>query len=99
MARRSTMVVRCIAVAALALAGCTFDPPPQPRSADGCVIGGCSGELCADQSLVSPCIWRDAYACYRQASCERQSDGACGWTPTRELTACLAEHGGTASQP
>jgi hypothetical protein len=32
------------------------------------------------------------YACYRDAACERQPDGACGWTPTAELGACLASH-------
>lgn len=53
---------------------------------------GCSGELCAGQPQVTPCIWRDAYACYRDAVCDRQPDGACGWTPTSELGACLASH-------
>jgi hypothetical protein len=76
----------------IALVGCMFDAPPRPRVEDACVIGGCSGELCADQPLVSPCIWQDSYVCYRDATCARQSDGACGWTQTAELTACLASH-------
>jgi hypothetical protein len=77
---------------ACAFAGCMFDAPPHPRVEDACVVGGCSGELCADQPLVSPCIWHDAYVCYRDATCARQADGACGWTPTTELNACLASH-------
>jgi hypothetical protein len=76
----------------VALVGCTFDAPPRARTEDACVIGGCAGELCADESLVSPCIWHDAYVCYRDALCARQADGACGWTPSDELTACLASH-------
>ena len=77
---------------AVALAGCMFDAPPHPRVEDACVVGGCSGELCGDQPQVSPCIWHDAFVCYRDATCARQADGACGWTQTAELTACLASH-------
>jgi eight-cysteine-cluster-containing protein len=88
---RSTRLWPALATA-VALVGCTFDAPPRARADDSCVIGGCAGELCADEPLVSPCIWRDAYVCYRDAVCTRQVDGACGWTPTDELTACLASH-------
>lgn len=61
-------------------------------SAADCVVGGCSGQLCheASDSGGSTCEWRDEYACYRAAECRRQADGACGWTPTAELAACLA---------
>jgi hypothetical protein len=59
----------------------------------GCMVGGCSAELCSDHpDMVSPCIWRDAYVCFRDATCARQPSGACGWTPTPELGACLAAH-------
>lgn len=57
-----------------------------------CQVGGCSHELCVDASapgVVSPCIWRDEYACYEDATCEPQSDGRCGWTPSDELRACI----------
>lgn len=58
-----------------------------------CYVGGCSGQICSDQEgVISTCEWRDEYACYQTASCERQPDGQCGWTPTEELNACLAEH-------
>jgi hypothetical protein len=76
-----------------ALAGCTFDPPTRARAEDGCHIGGCGAEVCSDQEgVVSPCIWYDALVCYRDATCARQPGGACGWTPTPELNACLASH-------
>lgn len=65
---------------------CPPPPPPGP-----CFVGGCSGQLCTDrEGGISTCEFRPEYACYRGATCERQPSGACGWTPTPELTACLA---------
>ena len=62
-------------------------PVPQAK----CYIGGCSSQLCTDSpDAVSTCEYRAEYACYRSASCKRQADGRCGWTPTAQLTACLA---------
>ena len=58
-----------------------------------CYVGGCSGQICSDQEgVISTCEWREEYACYQSATCERQPDGQCGWTPTPELEACLAEN-------
>jgi eight-cysteine-cluster-containing protein len=57
-----------------------------------CVVGGCSGQICADEPMFSTCEWRDEYACYADASCERQSDGRCGWTPSGDLAKCLRDH-------
>ncbi|MDH5671475.1 MAG: tail fiber domain-containing protein [Myxococcales bacterium] len=57
---------------------------------DACQPGGCSGQLCTDQAdIASDCEWREEYACYATATCERQSDGNCGWTQTAELTQCI----------
>jgi hypothetical protein len=59
---------------------------------DGCYIGGCSRELCTDQpNRVSGCIWRESFACYPTATCERQSSGQCGWTMDDELEQCIAD--------
>ncbi len=55
----------------------------------GCVITGCSSHICAEEDQVTTCEYREEYACYQTAKCERQSDGACGWTMTDELQACL----------
>jgi hypothetical protein len=61
-------------------------PPPAP-----CFVGGCSSQICSDQEgVISTCDFRPAYACYRTATCERQSNGTCAWTKTPALTACLA---------
>jgi hypothetical protein len=58
---------------------------------DGCKIGGCSAQLCVDQydSGISTCEWSPAYVCYQSATCERQPNGQCAWTQTRNLTQCL----------
>jgi len=59
-----------------------------------CAVAGCSGELCvsADKAgdIFTACIYRPEYACYKEALCEPQADGKCGWTQTAELRACLA---------
>ena len=91
-------VVAASLAALLALGACMSDASTGSRGdgarTDGsCFIGGCAAELCSDHAgMVSPCIWRDAYVCFRDATCERQASGACGWTATPELTACLAAH-------
>jgi hypothetical protein len=66
-------------------------PSPEPKgtTADGCRRTGCSGQICADEDMVSTCEYRQEYACYKDAACERQPDGKCGWTPSAALTACL----------
>jgi hypothetical protein len=57
---------------------------------DDCHIGGCSAQICSDEPGVgSTCEWLPEYECYQTATCERQSDGACGWTETQELESCL----------
>ena len=56
-----------------------------------CIRTGCSGQVCADSEMITTCEWRPEYACYKGARCERQSDGKCGFTMTRELKACLAK--------
>lgn len=60
-----------------------------PRAEAKCQVTGCSGQLCADQPIFTTCEWREEYACYDTATCERQKDGSCGWTQTPELDACL----------
>jgi len=54
-----------------------------------CMKTGCSRTICSDHNVISTCEWRPEYACYQKATCERQPDGNCGFTKTRELTSCL----------
>jgi hypothetical protein len=63
---------------------------PVPAPAKPCVRTGCSGQVCADGDRITTCEFRAEYACYRNAECGRQPDGACGWTPTPELLQCIA---------
>jgi len=67
--------------------------PAQPAQGSGkpCKVTGCSGTVCAeqDEQEVSICQWKEEYACYRGARCERQADGPCGWTMTAKLRRCL----------
>lgn len=69
----------------------TVSPTPAPKPVQSaCYVGGCSGEICSDQKdMASNCIYREEFACYRNTTCERQASGACGWTETPALKACL----------
>lgn len=78
------------------------DPIPgeDPKDPSECVRGGCSGQLCvaADADpIFTTCEWRDEYACYDTATCEKQTNGGCGWTLTDDLATCL-KSGGAASE-
>lgn len=72
-------------------------PTKTPISAEenGCIITGCSGQICSDKEVITTCEFKEEYACYKStnAKCERQNppagEGECGWTPTEELVACL----------
>lgn len=62
----------------------------------GCVVGGCSGQVCHEEgeTVFTTCEWRPVYACFREAICERQDNGACGWTQTDASQACIDRNGG-----
>lgn len=65
-----------------------------PMTQAQCRPGGCSGQLCTDKpDMVTTCEWREEYACYQTATCERQPSGECGWTKTEELQQCLTTGG------
>ena len=72
------------------------------RPTKPCYVGGCSGQVCsAEKDVITPCIWEPSFACYQDATCERQSNGECGWTQTDALQECLDEagNGGTVPLP
>lgn len=74
----------------------TPSPGASLLTSNGCAVSGCSGQLCISEDEarngggVSTCEFRSEYACYREASCEPQANGKCGWTQTSELKKCLA---------
>ena len=55
-----------------------------------CIKTGCSNTICAEEEMMSTCEYKTEYECYKRATCERQSDGNCGWTKSKELTSCIA---------
>jgi eight-cysteine-cluster-containing protein len=55
-----------------------------------CISTGCSGQLCAEEDIITTCEFLPQYACFEQAVCERQVSGSCGWTETTEFKECLA---------
>lgn len=61
-----------------------------PGAPKACVVSGCSGQICGEKEMMSSCEYRESYACYKSARCERQTNGVCGWTETAELRACLS---------
>jgi len=62
-----------------------------PVASGGCYVGGCSSQICSeDPGVLSNCEFKEEYACYKTAKCERQTNGQCGWTETAELKMCLA---------
>lgn len=68
--------------------------PVLPIVAKGCFIGGCSSQICSDEAnVMSTCEWKESYACYQSAVCEKQATGQCGWTQTEELNSCIVNAG------
>ena len=67
-------------------------PQPPPPVQGACVKSGCSGTVCAEpgKEMLTTCDYKPEHGCYKTATCERQPGGACGWTQTAEMTACLA---------
>ncbi len=61
----------------------------QTSGSKPCFRTGCSSHVCADENVITTCEWREEYACYQKAKCERQANGKCGFTMTPELQACL----------
>jgi len=61
-----------------------------PTTSSGCVVTGCSGQICASEKQITTCEFKPEYACYKTATCEKQASGGCGWTSTPELAACLS---------
>lgn len=60
-----------------------------PPVAKTCVVSGCSGQICADEEIISTCEFKEEYACYKSAKCERQTSGECGWTENSVLRECI----------
>jgi eight-cysteine-cluster-containing protein len=75
---------------------CGWEVRQCPPAMSACVRTGCSGTVCADkgQDVMTICDMRPEYECFQTATCERQADGACGWTRTAALSQCLTSKAG-----
>lgn len=65
---------------------------PDPITGETCMVSGCSGEICQSADtppMVSTCIYKPSYACYKAGRCELQNNGTCGWTQTPQLSQCI----------
>lgn len=57
-----------------------------------CKITGCSGQVCAEEDVITTCEVRPEYACYKEfGKCERDSTDRCGWAQTKDLLSCIEE--------
>lgn len=78
---------------------CAGDEPAEPgfnecvTDAD-CFRTGCSGTVCAAQTIYTTCEYRPEYACYSEptTSCGC-NNGVCGFAQTEELESCLNNAG------
>ena len=75
----------------------SHETPTSSNVGPGCAVGGCSSQVCGEageiEDIVTTCEYREEYACYQAARCERQSSGSCGWTETDEYKQCVANIG------
>lgn len=63
-------------------------------SQNPCIISGCSGQICAAESMVSDCMWQDYYVCFSPGitSCGPFGPGgSCMWEPTIALYECTSQ--------
>lgn len=70
----------------------TFKFTDSSTAGAGCKIGGCSNQICqneTDEGATTTCEYKSEYACYKTARCEKQTNGKCGWTQTAQLSSCL----------
>jgi hypothetical protein len=63
-----------------------------PVVSGGCVVSGCSSQVCGEEIVTTDCMYREEYACYQKAKCERGQNGQCGWTLTPDINACLEQY-------
>ena len=69
-------------------------PVGECQTDSDCFVGGCSSEVCsAQEGVVSTCIYKPEYDCYRQTTCGCVS-GNCSWNSNPEFDACLTNASG-----
>ena len=69
----------------------TFRYLETPAVEKPCIPTGCSNQICTDEEVDTTCEYYKEFACYKDAVCERQKTGQCGWTMSETLKTCLRE--------
>jgi hypothetical protein len=75
------------------LSATSCDAAERPAPVAPCRHAGCSGQLCIgpnDEEPITTCEVRPEYACLRWTTCEPQTDGGCGFTPSTQYDQCVA---------
>jgi hypothetical protein len=58
-----------------------------------CVKTGCLGTICSNTKVVvTKCLWKPWYICYKDHSCIIKKSGDCGWDKTKRLKSCLKKY-------
>ena len=55
---------------------------------EDCVVSGCSGEICANKPMASPCLWKPEYECLKYSEC-KCINFQCDWKNTTTYFECL----------
>lgn len=81
-----------LTIGILTLALTKQDKPTVKIETSACQKAGCSNQLCLssdEKDVITTCEWKDEYACYQKAKCEKQENGKCEFTQDEEFTNCL----------
>jgi len=65
------------------------------NKANYCKVGGWYNELCVkgeSKTVQGPNIPRPENVCFKEAKCEVQLTGNCGWTKTRNFKKCIEKY-------
>jgi len=86
------ILIFVIFIAAIAKSGKIKEEKSNSANTEKCVVSGCNGEICQgkdEEPVLTPCLYKPEYDCYKKAICEIQKDGSCGWTKTKEYQECI----------
>ena len=53
-----------------------------------CKVSGCNNEICGEEVMITPCVYKSEFECYKLTKCKR-INGKCGWETTEEFEACI----------
>lgn len=53
-----------------------------------CIKTGCSGDICSDKPVITPCEWKCEHECYKNATCTK-IDGKCQFIETPRFRNCI----------